>query len=101
MLLATEQRDSSNMNFELADKLTELLEVKKLDEAIQKVFENVHENNLFDEPNIDQAYEVCELLIILRLQELFRETYNEEESGWSKIPMFVTAHEYEMIYKVN
>jgi len=70
-------------------------------EDIQKVFENVHENNMFDEPNIEQAYEVCELLVILRLQELFQETYKDEERGWSKIPMFVTAHDYEMIYKVN
>lgn len=70
-------------------------------EEIQKAFEDVHENNRFEEPNIDQAYEVCELLVILRLQELFRETYKDEESEWSKIPMFVTAHDYEMIYKVN
>jgi hypothetical protein len=70
-------------------------------EDIQKVFENVHENNMFDEPNVEQAYEVCEFLVILRLQELFHETYKYEESGWSKIPMFVTAHDYEMIYKVN
>jgi hypothetical protein len=70
-------------------------------EEIQKAFEDVHENNRFKEPNIEQAYEVCELLVILRLQELFRETYKDEESEWSKIPMFVTAHDYEMIYKVN
>ena len=70
-------------------------------EEIQKAFEDVHENNRFEKPNIEQAYEVCELLVILRLQELFRETYKDEESEWSKIPMFVTAHDYEMIYKVN
>ena len=70
-------------------------------EDIQKAFEKVHENKMFEEPHIDQAYEVCELLVILRLQELFRETYKDEESEWSKIPMFVTAHDYEMIYKVN
>lgn len=70
-------------------------------EDIQEVFEEFHENNKFDKPNIEQAYDVCELLVILRLQELFRETYKDEESEWSKVPMFVTAHDYEMIYKVN
>ncbi|GAB3019398.1 hypothetical protein GCM10027284_43350 [Cyclobacterium sediminis] len=70
-------------------------------EEIQNAFEDVHENNRFEEPNIEQAYEVCELLVILRLQELFRETYKDEESEWCKTPMFVTAHDYEMIYKVN
>lgn len=70
-------------------------------EEIQKAFEDVHENNRFDEPNIDKAYEVCELLVILRLQELFRETYKLNQGDWDKIPMFITAHDYELIYKVN
>lgn len=70
-------------------------------EEIQKAFEDVHENNRFEEPNIEKAYEVCELLVILRLQELFRETYKMNQGDWDKIPMFVTAHDYEMIYKVN
>jgi hypothetical protein len=70
-------------------------------EDIQKVFEDVHENNRFEEPNIDKAYEVCELLVILRLQELFRETYKLNQGYWDKIPMFITAHDYELIYKVN
>jgi hypothetical protein len=70
-------------------------------EDIQKVFKDVHENKRFEEPNIDKAYEVCELLVILRLQELFRETYKTNKSDWDNIPMFVTAHDYEMILKVN
>ncbi len=70
-------------------------------EDIQKVFEDVHENNRFEEPNIDKAYEVCELLVILRLQELFRATYKTNQGDWDNIPMFVTAHDYEMIFKVN
>jgi len=70
-------------------------------EEIQKVFEDVHENNRFDDPNIEASYEVCELIVILRLQELFRVTYQNQNDKWSQIPMFVTAHDYEMIYKVN
>jgi len=70
-------------------------------EELQMVFQDVHENDRFSESNIDKAYEVCELLVILRLQELFRETYKDTKSEWTKIPMFVTAHDYEMIYRVN
>lgn len=73
-------------------------------ENLQKVYEDVYRNQKFDIPEIEQAYEVSELLIILRLQELFRETYKKaKESGkkWSNYPMFVTAHDYEMIYKIN
>lgn len=70
-------------------------------EDIQRVFQDVHENDRFKEPNIYQAYEVCDLLVILRLQELFRETYNTTKDEWSNIPMFVTAHDYDLIYKAN
>lgn len=70
-------------------------------EDIQKVFEDVHENNRFDEPNILKSYQVCELLVILRLQELFRETYKTTTNDWTSIPMFVTAHDYDLIYNAN
>lgn len=70
-------------------------------EELQKVYEDVSKNKKYKIPEIKQAYEVSELLIILRLQELFRETYKNaktEGKKWSKFPMFVTAHDYEMIY---
>lgn len=70
-------------------------------EEIQKAFEDVHVNNRFEEPNIDKAYEVCELLVILRLQELFRQTYRLNHGDWDKILMFITAHDYDLIFKVN
>jgi hypothetical protein len=73
-------------------------------ENLQKVYEDVYRNQKFDIPEIEQAYEVSELLIILRLQELFRETYKkakESKKKWSNYPIFMTAHDYEMIYKIN
>ena len=70
-------------------------------EDIQKVFEDVHENDRFEEPNILKSYQVCELIVILRLQELFRETYKSSKNEWTSIPMFVTAHDYDLIYKAN
>ena len=82
------------------DMTTNSMTIKGFEE-LQMVFQDVHENDRFSEPNIDKAYEVCELLVILRLQELFRETYKGTKSEWTKIPMFVTAHDYEMIYRVN
>ncbi|WP_341225580.1 hypothetical protein [uncultured Arcticibacterium sp.] len=73
-------------------------------ENLQKVYEDVYKNQKHDILEIEQAYEVAELLVILRLQELFRETYKrakESEKKWSNYPMFVTAHDYEIIYKIN
>lgn len=73
-------------------------------ENLQKVYQDVYKNQKHEIPEIEQAYEVAELLIILRLQELFRETYkNAQANGkkWSEYPMFITAHDYEMIYRIN
>ena len=73
-------------------------------ENLQKVYEDVYKNKKLEIPEIKQSYEVAELLVILRLQELFRETYkNAQANGlkWSNYPMFVTAHDYEMIYRID
>jgi hypothetical protein len=70
-------------------------------EDIQAVFCDVHENNRFDEPGIHKAYEVCELLVILRLQELFSAVYKDSFHAWTEIPMFVMAHDYDFIYSPN
>jgi hypothetical protein len=82
------------------DSTSESLTITGL-EDIQTCFQDTHEKKRFEEPNLYPSYEICELLVILRLQELFRETYQRSESQWTRIPMFVTAHDYEMIYKVT
>lgn len=70
-------------------------------EEIQKLFQDVHENNKLNDPNTKQAYDICELLIILRLQELFRDIYQVNKEKWTEIPMFITAHDSDMIYQAN
>ena len=68
-------------------------------EAIQKAYQKAAENDRLKESIIRQAYDICELLVILRLQELFQKVYLE--NNWTKTPMFVTAHDYELIYQAN
>ena len=70
-------------------------------EDIQKVFQDIHENDRFNEPDLMKAYEICELLVILRLQELFRETYKTTREEWCFTPMFVSAHDYDLIFNAN
>ena len=71
-------------------------------ENVQKVFEDVYKNQKYKIPEIKQAHDVAELLIILRLQELFKETYkNANGKKWSKFPIFVTAHDYDLIYQTK
>lgn len=55
-----------------------------------------------DEEDLEDTRELCEWLIILRLQQACRETKalaKEKKAAWAKIPLFVTAHDYDLVYK--
>jgi len=73
-------------------------------EDLQSVYEGYMENEKWRDKELEKACEVCELLIILRLQELFKDakvTAIQRNLEWIHIPLFVTAHDYEMIYEVK
>lgn len=53
---------------------------------------------------LEKACKICELLIILRLQELFKEAKIiaiQRNLEWEHIPLFATAHDYDVIYEVK
>lgn len=70
-------------------------------ETLQEAFRDYHENEKYNDEGLEKATETCELLIILRLQELFRTAYqnSNEHSKWKNIPIMATAHDYEIIYR--
>lgn len=71
-------------------------------EDLQKVFEDYMENEKYKDKALATACEACEYLIILRLQELFREVQTMAKNQnlvWHSIPIFTTAHDYDLIYK--
>lgn len=73
-------------------------------EDLQSVYEEYMENEKWRDKALEKACEICELLIILRLQELFKEAKNvatQRNLQWIGIPLFVTAHDYDMIYEVK
>lgn len=73
-------------------------------EHLQSVYEEYMENEKWRDKELEKACQVCELLIILRLQELFKDakvTAIQRNLEWIHIPLFVTAHDYEMIYEVK
>ena len=68
-------------------------------EDLQKKYE---EDDRTDEEG--QASVFCEFLIVLRLQELFMNATNKAKQGnhlWTKIPIIVTAHDWELIYQTT
>ena len=71
-------------------------------EDLQKVFEDYMVNEKYKDKTLATACEACEYLIILRLQELFREVQTMAKNQnlvWHSISIFTTAHDYELIYK--
>jgi hypothetical protein len=70
-------------------------------EDIQAVYEDYMKNEKWSDENLENAMEVCEIIIVLRLQELFKkaiDTSLEQKLEWSNVPIFATAHDYEILY---
>ncbi len=71
-------------------------------EDLQTAFKNYMEDSEKNDENEKKSMEICQLIIILKLQELFKHTFIENKNKqWTEIPMLVTAHDYDMIYKVE
>lgn len=73
-------------------------------EEIQEVYKRHHENKMYEKERHEEAADICDYAVILRLQELFRETIkkgNNENKEWANLPILVTAHDYELIYRMN
>jgi len=68
-------------------------------ENLQDVFAFACTNESFrDQPQ--KAHYYCEYAIVLRLQQLFEAAYQELKNyEVGRIPIFVMAHDYDLIYK--
>jgi hypothetical protein len=85
---------TADFEFDSFDEMT----IIKGYEDLQIVYE---ENNEDDDNVQEEAYFLCEQLIILRLQQLFRNAYFESKKlnyEWTKIPVLVTAHDSNLIF---
>ncbi|MDD5151399.1 MAG: hypothetical protein PHC28_13155 [Flavobacterium sp.] len=73
-------------------------------EDLQSVYKDYMNNERWDEENLETACELCAILITLRLEELFKELYTKSISKnipWTEIPLFVTSHDSELIYRTK
>lgn len=70
-------------------------------EDLQKTYEDYMVNKKWKLDRLELASNFCTLLITLRLLELFKASFEKYKgiSEWTKIPVFVTAHESEAIYR--
>jgi len=65
-------------------------------------FKKISEDNKFYKPENEKAYVPCEILLILRIIELFRETYKDSENyDRSNIPMYISGEDNFLLYKIN
>jgi hypothetical protein len=71
-------------------------------EDIQAIYKDYMENERWDEENFETLLDLSEIIMILRLQELFKETYEKAKSEnyqWTEIPIFVNGHDVELNYR--
>src|SRR5690606_21133835 len=82
------------------DYFFEMALVIKGYEDLQETYEDYVKNEKWD---FENSADLCAIIITLRLLELFRETYKvfKDKSEWTKIPVFVTSHDSELIYKTK
>jgi hypothetical protein len=70
-------------------------------EDLQDVFAFACEDESFRDKYAEAKF-YCQYAIVLRLQQLFEEAYKELRNyEVGRIPIFVTAHDYSIIYKVE
>jgi len=72
-------------------------------EKLQAGFQDYLDHERWDEDGLEDTRELCEWLIILRLQQVFREAKSlakEKKAQWAGITLFVTAHDYDLLYKI-
>lgn len=73
-------------------------------EDIQLLYKDHFEQGSGKIERQENAAKICDYAMILRLQELFRATFKlaaEQNKSWATLPIFVTAHDYELIYRIN
>lgn len=73
-------------------------------EKLQAAFQEYQDKESWKDEGLKHTSDLCEFLIILRLQQLFREakiTAREKNMSWANIPIFVTAHDYDLIYEAK
>jgi len=70
-------------------------------EGLQDVFAFAYKEDSFRKKTEEAQY-YCEYTIVLRLQQLFGETHKElKKNELGRIPIYVTAHDYSIIYEIN
>lgn len=73
-------------------------------EELQETFKDYMETEKWKDENLSLCCSICEFLIILRLQELFRQTILEAKKlnqPWAKTPIYISAHDYQIIYRTQ
>jgi hypothetical protein len=62
------------------------------------------ENEKWDDELQEKSFEIAEIIVVLRHQQLFRQANviaKTKNYPWTKIPFLVTAHDYDLIYRVT
>ena len=73
-------------------------------EDLQATYQDYMENEKWKDNHLQSCSDICEFLIIHRLQELFRNAFEAAQTSnlsWPNTPIYVTAHDYDLIYRTK
>ena len=81
--------------------MSETKDIKYFTE-VTDFFKKITEDSKYYKPENEKAYIPCEIIIILRIIELFREVYkNSVNYEWDNISMYISGEENFLLYKIN
>lgn len=73
-------------------------------EEIQNIYQRHFQQKRGRIERQEEAADICDYAVVLRLQELLRATFQlaqKQNKTWAELPTFVTAHDFELIYRLN
>jgi hypothetical protein len=74
-------------------------------EELQEAYEKYMKEEKWKDDKESASHNICELLIVLRLQELFKEAAKigrERKMDFVNVPLLVTAHDYyDLVYRAT
>jgi len=73
-------------------------------EDLQAIYQDYMEKEKWKDNHLQSCSDICEFLIIHRLQELFRSAFEAAQIKniiWANTPIYVTAHDHDLIYRTR
>lgn len=74
-------------------------------EDVESAYLDYYENEMYEDLAKERSAELCSMLVILRIQQLFKYTYDQslhiKSSKWKGILTIIEQHDDNIVYRIN